>query len=522
MSTAAEGGDEGFLTFYREYAHTGIHTITATALTAFGLLTFVHRGFVVLAIAVYVLPPIYLYLTRDGDAPEPVGGDGETGEATGSNRSAANGPAVTNASTDAEATASDVDEERPDRDTGPTAEGTPGTTTAARSAPAGAGSGSPPDGALETGPGSATESVGEDDGTLDDESDPVDDPAATGRGGAEPTGGTGGGSEAESEPTGPDAIGDESHERDDDGPASTDGITEADETGADESEPDEWVEADAPTDGALFDAVVADERAFAVGEGGVLLARPPGSEWEAALENGPGAASETLRGVDATTDGGAIWVAGDGGALGRYDPATARHTDHSAPEGITDNWSGLAVVGAADEERVALVNGSGQVLLGEYDGSEVEWAEPVKPGSGSSMSAIAFLDGSLGYCCDTNAGVYRLQGEEFEHIGIEDASGFDALAATDETVVVANDSGVVQRFDGSVWTPVRVSEDAVTGLATDDEEWIAVGPEGTIHENRDGDWESVDSPTASDLFAVAAGALSVAVGEDGTVLERAR
>jgi hypothetical protein len=81
MSTV-DGTENGFFTFYREYAHTAIHTVTATALTAFGLLTFVHWSFVILAIAVYVLPPIYLYLTRDGEAPTPVGAENETGETT--------------------------------------------------------------------------------------------------------------------------------------------------------------------------------------------------------------------------------------------------------------------------------------------------------------------------------------------------------------------------------------------------------------------------------------------------------
>ncbi len=57
----------GFWAFYRDYTDTGVHTATMAALTAFGLLTFAHRAFVVVAVAAYVLPPIALYLTRDGD-----------------------------------------------------------------------------------------------------------------------------------------------------------------------------------------------------------------------------------------------------------------------------------------------------------------------------------------------------------------------------------------------------------------------------------------------------------------------
>jgi len=49
-----------------------------------------------------------------------------------------------------------------------------------------------------------------------------------------------------------------------------------------------------------------------------VLARGADS-WESVLEDGPSANGETLRGVDATDDGQAVWFAGDGGALGHYD-----------------------------------------------------------------------------------------------------------------------------------------------------------------------------------------------------------
>lgn len=501
MSTATDGGDGGFFTFYREYAHTGLHTITATALTAFGLLTFVHRGFVLLAIAVYVLPPIYLYLTRDGEAPEPIDTDSESDD--GPDRSAPSRSASATGSGNAAdgAGANDVGRERPNHGGSGDAVAEPG---ASGQGPTGR---EATEAGTEPGAGSAGESG-------DEAPADASDPTATGRDGAEPEDMTE--SEAGSDRPKPDASG--TDERDDEPAAG--GIADTDEERGDESEPAEWIEADSPTDETLLDAVSAGEDAYAAGTNGVLLARSGGEEWELALESGPAAESTTLQGVDVTEEGEAVWVAGDGGVLGRYDPATGRHTDHSAPEGITDNWSGLAIAGAAGGERVALVNGSGQVLFGEYDGSEVEWNDPVKPGSGSSMSAISFLDESLGYCCDTNAGVYRIEGSEFERIGIENASGFDALAAAGETVAVASDDGTLQRFDGSVWTPIRVAEGALNGLATDGEEWLAVGAGGTIHESREGDWEAADSPTGTDLHGIAAGELPVAVGADGTIVER--
>lgn len=74
MSLTATGGSSasakwlhGLWEYYREYTHTAIHTASAAALTAFGLLIFVDRLFVILAIASYVCPPIILY-SIDADA----------------------------------------------------------------------------------------------------------------------------------------------------------------------------------------------------------------------------------------------------------------------------------------------------------------------------------------------------------------------------------------------------------------------------------------------------------------------
>ncbi len=51
----------GLWEYYREYTHTAVHAAATAALTAFGLLIFVNRLFVLLAIASYVIPPVILY-----------------------------------------------------------------------------------------------------------------------------------------------------------------------------------------------------------------------------------------------------------------------------------------------------------------------------------------------------------------------------------------------------------------------------------------------------------------------------
>lgn len=56
------GVDDGFGAFFRRYTKTWVHAVATAALTAFGLLTFLHRFFAVLALAAYVVPPVALYL----------------------------------------------------------------------------------------------------------------------------------------------------------------------------------------------------------------------------------------------------------------------------------------------------------------------------------------------------------------------------------------------------------------------------------------------------------------------------
>ncbi|GAA0221816.1 hypothetical protein [Haladaptatus pallidirubidus] len=88
----------GLWNYYREYTHTAVHAASAAALTAFGLLIFIDRLFVVLAIIAYIAPPLILYsigsdIGRESDAREiatdrPVPARGtETNASTNSERS---------------------------------------------------------------------------------------------------------------------------------------------------------------------------------------------------------------------------------------------------------------------------------------------------------------------------------------------------------------------------------------------------------------------------------------------------
>ncbi|WP_293033152.1 hypothetical protein [Natronococcus sp.] len=469
---AANTEPSGFGAFFQRYTKTWMHAVATAGLTAFGLLSFVHRGFVLLALACYIIPPIVLYITRRGD------------DAAGSSMSP----------TDAAL----AEHEEPSKSERTEPEGRSATESGADSL------GPPPvepDARAESANGDERESLEE-------------TPTANREAEVEP--------EAESEPSSEPVADDDSPTEPTGAPASESELDDEDEP---EPEP-EWRVADAPTDTALLDAAVAERSsAVAVGEGGVV-ATTDGEEWTVVLEDGPAAQGQALHGVDATEDGQAAWVAGDGGAIGRLELDSGRHTDYSAPDDRTDNLAGIAVAGAAGDETVLAINGSGEVLRGRYRDGDCSWDEPATPGSGSSLSAVV-LEGEDGYCCDTNDGVFATDdgGESFESIGIDDADGTPTGVAADEdgTCYLCTDAGIVHRYDGSRWTPERVCEETLTGIARVGDRLAVCTADGEIHE-RDGptaDWERADADATAGLEAIALGAdLGVAVGGEGTVIER--
>lgn len=98
--------------YYRRYTtqRTGIHAAATAALTGFGLLAYFEQWFVAIAIASYLLPPIYLYLTGDDltDRDRPFESDGD---------SSARGGAVTNAGIDSRVGRTDADSDFDGADT---------------------------------------------------------------------------------------------------------------------------------------------------------------------------------------------------------------------------------------------------------------------------------------------------------------------------------------------------------------------------------------------------------------------
>lgn len=409
-----------FLPFFRRYTKTWVHAVATAGLTAFGTLTFVNQGFALVAVAIYVLPPLVLYFRGgnsgvEGGVVSPEHGDGKATEI------------------------------EPDRD----------------------------------------EERGED----NEKDEPEREPERDSNPSREPESSKG------SEPSNSPA----------------------------------WTRASTPDVGPLFDAVVTEDGAYAAGEGGVVLrGATVENDWDFVLEDGPGADGADLHGVDTTNDGAAVWVAGDGGALGRVETETDRHTDYSAPNGVTDNWTAVAAAGTAGDETILLANGSGQVLRGRYRDGDLAWDSPIKPGSGSSLCAATLVDSSVGYLCDTNDGVFETTdgGGSFRRIGIENVDGtltdVAAVEDADEPYATADD-GVCRRYADGTWTPNRLGDAELRAISMADELAVVCGGNAVFERENGNEWERTVVPADGDLLGVGVGTnRTVAVGSEGTVVERGR
>jgi len=443
---AERSSDDGFVAFFRSYTKTWVHAVSTAGLTAFGLLTFVNRWFVVLALAAYVVPPAALYLAHGADAADVV--EGRRGsEADGGELGAGTGASVDGSES---GVAGSPERETTERET------------------------------------SANAERNSSDAAADD------DPAAEATSNDDPT---------------DEATADEER------------------TPAEDAEaPREWTRTDAPTDEDLHGVAITAAGACAVGDGGVALA---GDEdgWTVAMAEGPAAEGNDLTGVDATADGAAVWVAGDSGALARIDAETWRHTDYTAPADITDNWTGVGVGGAAGEETIVLVNGSGQVLRGEFGDDGPSWSDPIKPGGGSSISAVDQADASLGHCCDTNDGVFETTdgARSFECVGVDGANGTltDVAGAARGDCLATDDDGVVHRYDGRTWTPDRLHDDELAGVARWEDLAIVCGEDAVFErQTPTGGWDHNEFEDAALYGVDVRGERAVAVGENGSVVTR--
>ncbi|MFC5366052.1 hypothetical protein [Salinirubrum litoreum] len=292
----------------------------------------------------------------------------------------------------------------------------------------------------------------------------------------------------------------------------------------------DWERVSLPTDADLVAVTATRTGAVAVGEDGTVVARES-EGWTTLVGVGPTAAGNDLTGVAATDCGRRVWFVGGSGAIGSYDLTSGRKHDYTAPMEKTSTWEAVAVAGEAGGERLLLANGSGELLsatVGE-SGAPI-WDDPVKPGTGSTIPAVAL--GPLGgVACDTSGHVFRFVADEWRQIGVRNAEvDFFDVAVGDDRLWVAGDDGLCYRYDPGRenWTPVAVGEETLRGLAWRDASGTShgasgrlavVGDSGTVAwRDTTADWTQEADVTDEDLRAVALGPVDVAVGD--AVLER--
>jgi hypothetical protein len=75
-------------------------------------------------------------------------------------------------------------------------------------------------------------------------------------------------------------------------------------------------------------------------------------------------------------------------------------------------------------------------------------------------------------------------------------------------------------YDGSQWTPESLGDTDLVDVETTAGDGYAVGGGGVIFQLVSGEWVENDTPTGENLNGVATGAVDLAVGAGGLVLER--
>ncbi|MFD1514800.1 twin-arginine translocation signal domain-containing protein [Halomarina rubra] len=291
-----------------------------------------------------------------------------------------------------------------------------------------------------------------------------------------------------------------------------------------------WTQYESPTSKTLLGVVQTTEGPYAVGGSGDVLARRPDG-WELVLDRGPTVQSNGLRAVGVTDDGRNVWFSGGSGVVGQYDVVDERLTDYSAPGGKTSTWEGIAVTGSAGSETVHLTNGSGEYLKGTKNAQGgVDWDTAIKPGGGSTATAVSFIDGTTGYICDTNGKVYETTdgGDSWSTIGIGSGGAgvalYDIAPVSPSLVFVSGGNGYIYRYDGTRWTPEKPGTNAIYSVDHDGATGLASGSGGVVYEYGADGWSEVQTPTTKAFRGCAldtSGAFpDVAVGSSGSVVER--
>ncbi|MDS0258813.1 hypothetical protein NDI56_05325 [Haloarcula sp. S1CR25-12] len=291
-----------------------------------------------------------------------------------------------------------------------------------------------------------------------------------------------------------------------------------------------WERVSTPVDVTLYEIVETSDGFYAAGESGRMVRTGSDGTWRIVTKTGVRGGGNTLYGAGVTDDRAAVWVAGGSGVVGRIDPATEEVTDYSKPNVYTTTWTDVAVAGSAGAESVYLVNGSGEVVTGEYDDGTLTLNDPVKPGNGSSIRGVTTIDESVAYVCDGNSTVYETRdgGASWTDIGVDWAGVtlYDVAAVARDDITVVGGSGRLFRYNGAVWTLTKLGGNSRVAVDRLADRGVAVGGSTELFEREIEGWtETYDGRSDVTLYSTIVvrtdgGTGKYAVGGNGTALRQ--
>ncbi|GGN15297.1 PQQ-like beta-propeller repeat protein [Halarchaeum nitratireducens] len=292
----------------------------------------------------------------------------------------------------------------------------------------------------------------------------------------------------------------------------------------------DWQPVDSPTDRALHGVARAGDRTYAVGGGGVVLERTSDAgEWRVLTANGPDGNGSNLHA--AASDGERVWIVGASGALAVVDAATGDVTTHRAPDDVTNQFTSVALE-PGDGTSVYVADSSGHVHVStEERGRERDWTHAT-PGSGAAIRDVTAADGRV-VAVDSNGDVFETRdGASWDRIGIDDADAtLRGVAVAGGTAHAVGGALYSETADG--WDVADPCEATLAAVEIGSCGCVsAVGADGAVlhRPGRDipagatlarwlGRWETT-RPVQTELDALVLGTPAIAVGANGTIIER--
>ncbi|WP_020222214.1 WD40/YVTN/BNR-like repeat-containing protein, partial [Halarchaeum acidiphilum] len=230
---------------------------------------------------------------------------------------------------------------------------------------------------------------------------------------------------------------------------------------------------------------------------------------------------------------GTVWIAGASGALAEIDAESGDLISHRAPDDVTNEFTAVAIAGSDGGATVYVADSSGHVHVSAgSEGGHRTWTHAT-PGSGAAIRGVAVGDGRV-VAVDANASVFEASdgGATWNRIGVDDADGgFRDVAVAGGTVHVAG--GKLWSDAGDGWGVVDPFDTTLYDLEIGPCGCVhAVGADGTVRHRPGqgisggatlakwlGRWEAAH-PTSEALYGIVLGRPHVAVGANGTIVER--